>query len=91
MPDTRQGRSLEKVVATKIRKKAELPQYRDFLLRYIVQKEGVPLTLGNVGRTFAEAYGAARVQQAQAAVEPSLTGEAAQQRLFEAIAAGLQS
>ncbi len=91
LPDTRQGRSLEKVVATKIRKKAELPQYRDFLLRYIVQKEGVPLTLGNVGRTFTEAYGAARVQQAQAAVEPSLTGEAAQQRLFEAIAADLRS
>ena len=90
LPDTRQGRSLEKVVTTKIRKKAELPAYRDYLLRYIVQKEGVSLTLGNVGRSFAEAYGADRVQAAQAAIDPALTGEAARQRLFRTIVTGLR-
>lgn len=91
LPETRQGRSLEKVVATKIRKKAELPAYRDYLLRYIVQKEGVPLTLGNVGRSFVEAYGAARVQKAVAALAPGLAGEAARQSLFQAIVADLRA
>ena len=91
LPETRQGRNLEKVVATKIRKKAELPEYRDYLLRYIVQKEGISLTLGNVGRSFVEAYGAARVQQAQETLDPSLTGEVAKQRLFQTLVAGLRA
>jgi hypothetical protein len=87
LPESRLGRSLEKVIVSKIRRKAEQPEYRDWSLRQIAQKEGVTFTLGSVGRTFVEAFGRERVERARAKLDGNPRGEEASQRLFDLIAA----
>jgi serine/threonine protein kinase len=87
LPESRLGRSLEKVIVSKIRRKAEQPEYRDWPLRQIARQEGVALTLGTVGRTFTEAFGRDRVDQARAHLDAGLAAEEANLRLFDLLAA----
>jgi serine/threonine protein kinase len=68
LPESRQGRSLERVIASTVRRKAEQPEYRGYLLKYVVSREQIPLTFGSVGRTFARAFGEDRADAARRAL-----------------------
>ena len=57
LPDNRFGRSLEKLICAKFRRKAELPENRGTLLRDIVARANRSFTLGHVARTLEEAFG----------------------------------
>jgi hypothetical protein len=59
-------------------------------LRYIVEKEGIPLALGNVGRSFIDAFGADRVNRATAATQQKYPKGGGNVALFTEIVADVR-
>ncbi|MBI3987192.1 MAG: protein kinase [Lentisphaerae bacterium] len=57
LPDNKLGRSLEKLVLSKVRRKAEAPEYQGRRLKEVGQAENLAFHCDNVGRGFREAFG----------------------------------
>jgi len=57
LPDNKVGRSLEKIILSKARRRAEAPEYRETHLKVVGQAENLAFLCDNVGRSFREAFG----------------------------------
>jgi hypothetical protein len=73
LTDDKIGRNMAKIISSKLRKKAESPEYQRVSLKAIAKAEGIRFVCGNIWRTLTEAFGAERIDEAARDV---LTGRA---------------